>query len=105
MLSFLDTGILRFFLKPYFVAGRLTLKVATKTGALALRLVDRYLGLQFLQDLSEFFLAFEGVRFRARGRVHVLPGARPASRWWQPCAPGLDGRSSSSAGPRGTCPS
>jgi anion-transporting ArsA/GET3 family ATPase len=75
MLSFLDTSILRFFLKPYFVAGRLTLKVATKTGALALRLVDRYLGLQFLQDLSEFFLAFEGMYagFKERaGRVHEL---------------------------------
>jgi anion-transporting ArsA/GET3 family ATPase len=61
MMSFLDTSILRFFLKPYFVAGRLTLKIATRTGALALSLVDKYLGLQFLQDLSEFFLAFEGL--------------------------------------------
>jgi anion-transporting ArsA/GET3 family ATPase len=61
MMSFLDTGILRFFLKPYFVAGRLTLRIATRTGALAFSLVDRYLGLQFLQDLSEFFLAFEGL--------------------------------------------
>jgi anion-transporting ArsA/GET3 family ATPase len=75
MLSFLDTGILRFFLKPYFVAGRLTLKIATRTGALALSLVDKYLGLQFLQDLSEFFLAFEdlyaGFKERA-GQVFEL---------------------------------
>jgi anion-transporting ArsA/GET3 family ATPase len=61
MVSFLDAGILRWFLRPYFVAGRLTLKVATRTGSLALGLVDRYLGLQFLQDLSEFFLAFEAM--------------------------------------------
>src|SRR5262249_5903279 len=46
---------------PYFHAGRLTLKVATKTGALALRVVDRALGLRFLADLSEFFLAFDGM--------------------------------------------
>lgn len=75
MMSFLDTGILRFFLKPYFVAGRLTLKIATRTGALALSLVDKYLGLQFLQDLSEFFLAFEGLYdgFKERaGRVFEL---------------------------------
>jgi anion-transporting ArsA/GET3 family ATPase len=75
MLGFLDTSVLRWFLKPYFVAGRLTLKVATRTGALALGLVDRYLGLQFLQDLSEFFLAFEGMYdgFKERaGRVHAL---------------------------------
>jgi anion-transporting ArsA/GET3 family ATPase len=75
LMGFLDTGILRWFLKPYFVAGRLTLRVATRTGALALRLADRYLGLQFLQDLSEFFLAFEGLYdgFKERAaRVHAL---------------------------------
>ena len=75
LMGFLDTGILRWFLKPYFVAGRLTLQVATRTGALALKLADRVLGLQFLQDLSEFFLAFEGMYagFKERaGRVRAL---------------------------------
>jgi anion-transporting ArsA/GET3 family ATPase len=75
LMSFLDATILRYFLRPYFVAGRLTLKIATRTGAAALRLADRYLGLQFLQDLSEFFLAFEGMYdgFKERaGRVHAL---------------------------------
>ncbi|HEY7516586.1 MAG TPA: ArsA-related P-loop ATPase [Vicinamibacteria bacterium] len=75
LMSFLDTSILRFFLKPYFVAGRLTLSVATRTGALALKLADRFLGLQFLQDLSEFFLAFGGMYdgFKERAaRVHGL---------------------------------
>jgi anion-transporting ArsA/GET3 family ATPase len=75
LMGFLDTSVLRWFLKPYFVAGRLTLKVVTETGALALKLADRFLGLQFLQDLSEFFLAFEGMYdgFKERaGRVHEL---------------------------------
>jgi anion-transporting ArsA/GET3 family ATPase len=75
LMGFLDTGILKWFLKPYFVAGRLTLKVATRTGALALKLADNVLGLQFLQDLSEFFLAFEGMYagFKERaGRVRAL---------------------------------
>jgi len=75
MLGFLDTSVLRWFLKPYFVAGRLTLKIATRTGAMVFKLADRYLGLQFLQDLSEFFLAFEGMYdgFKERaGRVHAL---------------------------------
>jgi anion-transporting ArsA/GET3 family ATPase len=74
-MSFLDTSILRWFLKPYFVAGQLTIKVATRTGATALKLVDRFLGLQFLRDLSEFFLAFEGMYdgFKERAaRVHAL---------------------------------
>jgi anion-transporting ArsA/GET3 family ATPase len=75
MMGVLDTSVLRWLLKPYFIAGRLTIKVATRTGALALKLADRALGLQFLQDLSEFFLAFEGMYegFKERaGRVHEL---------------------------------
>jgi anion-transporting ArsA/GET3 family ATPase len=75
LMSFLDTSVLRFFLKPYFVAGRLTLSVATRTGAMALKLADRVLGLQFLQDLSEFFLAFGGMYdgFKERAaRVRAL---------------------------------
>jgi hypothetical protein len=77
----LDTA-LRWFLRPYFVAGRLTVKVATRTGAVALRLADRFLGLQFLQDLSEFFLAFEsmydGFKERAPGARGKATRRRPA---------------------------
>jgi len=75
LLAFLDVGVLRFFLRPYFVAGRLTVRVATRTGALLLKIADRFMGLQFLQELSEFFLAFEGMYdgFRARAaEVHAL---------------------------------
>ncbi|MGE5125517.1 MAG: ArsA family ATPase [Betaproteobacteria bacterium] len=75
LLEFLDTSVLRWFLRPYFAAGELTLKVASRTGAIALRLADRFLGLQFLADLSEFFLAFESMYagFKERAaRVHAL---------------------------------
>ncbi|HVR71315.1 MAG TPA: ArsA-related P-loop ATPase [Vicinamibacteria bacterium] len=75
LMGFLDTSVLRWVLRPYFVAGRLTLKVATRTGALALKIADRVLGVQFLQDLSEFFLAFEGLYegFKERaGQVQKL---------------------------------
>jgi anion-transporting ArsA/GET3 family ATPase len=75
LMDFLDTSVLRWFLKPYFAAGKLTLKVATRTGAVALKLADRLLGLEFLQDLSEFFLAFESMYdgFKERAtRVHAL---------------------------------
>jgi anion-transporting ArsA/GET3 family ATPase len=75
LLAFLDVGILRFFLRPYFVAGRVTVKVATRTGAALVKLLDRFIGLQFLQELSEFFLAFEGMYdgFRKRAaEVHAL---------------------------------
>jgi anion-transporting ArsA/GET3 family ATPase len=75
LMDFLDASVLRWFLRPYFAAGRLTLKVATRTGALAVRMADRVFGLQFLQDLSEFFLAFESLYdgFKERAsRVHAL---------------------------------
>jgi len=75
LLAFLDVGVLRFFLRPYFVAGRLTVKVATRTGAALVKILDRFMGLQFLQELSEFFLAFEGMYdgFRKRAaEVHAL---------------------------------
>jgi len=75
LVDFLDTSVLRWFLKPYFAAGKLTLKVATRTGAAAVKLADRFLGLDFLQDLSEFFLAFESMYdgFKERAtRVHTL---------------------------------
>jgi anion-transporting ArsA/GET3 family ATPase len=75
LMSFLDASVLRWFLKPYFAAGKLTLRVATQTGAFALKLADRALGLEFLQDLSEFFLAFESMYdgFKERAtRVHAL---------------------------------
>lgn len=61
LLGFLDTSVLRWFLKPYFAAGRLTIKVATRTGAIVMKIVDKAIGLQFLADLSEFFLAFDGM--------------------------------------------
>jgi anion-transporting ArsA/GET3 family ATPase len=90
LMDFLDTSVLRWFLRPYFVAGRLTLKVATRTGALALRLADRFLGLQFLQDLSEFFLSFESLYegFKERAtRVHALL-REPSSGFVLVAAPG-----------------
>ncbi|HSD65561.1 MAG TPA: ArsA-related P-loop ATPase [Vicinamibacteria bacterium] len=74
LVDFLDTSVLRWFLRPYFVAGRLTLKVATRTGALALRMADRFLGLQFLQDLSEFFLAFESMYDGFKERATMVHG-------------------------------
>jgi anion-transporting ArsA/GET3 family ATPase len=81
MMAFLDTTILRYFLKPYFMAGRLTIRVTTKLGAMALDLADKALGLQFLRDLSEFFLAFDGMYdgFKDRAtRVHTLLRDRSA---------------------------
>ena len=59
--DFVDGRVLRYFLKPYFVAGRLALEPRTIVGRTLLRVLDAAAGLQFLRELSEFFLAFEGL--------------------------------------------
>jgi anion-transporting ArsA/GET3 family ATPase len=61
VLDFVDGRVLRYFLKPYFVAGRLAVEPKTIVGRTLLRILDSAVGLQFLRDLSEFFLAFEGL--------------------------------------------
>jgi anion-transporting ArsA/GET3 family ATPase len=61
VLDFVDGRILRYFLKPYFVAGHLAIEPRTIVGRTFLRVLDSAVGLQFLRDLSEFFLAFEGL--------------------------------------------
>ena len=61
VLDFIDGRVLRYFLKPYFVAGRLAIEPRTMVGRTFLRILDAAVGLQFLRDLSEFFLAFEGL--------------------------------------------
>ncbi|MBX7184927.1 MAG: AAA family ATPase [Vicinamibacteria bacterium] len=61
VLDFVDGRVLRYFLKPYFVAGHLAIEPRTMVGRTFLRILDSAVGLQFLRDLSEFFLAFEGL--------------------------------------------
>lgn len=61
VLDFVDGRVLRYFLKPYFVAGRLAIEPRTVVGRTFLAIVDSAIGLQFLRELSEFFLAFEGL--------------------------------------------
>ena len=61
VLDFVDGRVLRYFLKPYFVAGRLAAEPRTIVGRTFLRILDSAVGLEFLRELSEFFLAFEGL--------------------------------------------
>jgi len=61
VLDFVDGRVLRYFLKPYFVAGRLAFEPKTIVGRTFLRILDSAVGLAFLRELSEFFLAFEGL--------------------------------------------
>jgi anion-transporting ArsA/GET3 family ATPase len=61
VLDFVDGRVLRYFLRPYFIAGRLAIEPKTIVGRTFLRVLDSAVGLAFLRELSEFFLAFEGL--------------------------------------------
>lgn len=74
VLDFVDSRVLRYFLKPYFVAGRLAIEPRTIVGRTLLRILDSAVGLQFLRDLSEFFLAFEGLFESFRNTATVMEG-------------------------------
>jgi anion-transporting ArsA/GET3 family ATPase len=93
VLDFVDGRVLRYFLKPYFVAGHLALEPKTIVGRTFLRVLDSAVGLQFLRELSEFFLAFEGLfesfrqtagamdaLLRAEGTTFVLVTTTASSR-------------------------
>jgi hypothetical protein len=54
VLDFVDGRVLRFFLKPYFVAGRLPSRPRTIGGARSC-VFSIPVGLAFLRELSEFF--------------------------------------------------
>ena len=88
LLAFLDVGVLRFFLRPYFVAGRLTLKVATRTGAVAAEARRPLHGpavpagaLRVLPGLRGHVRWLQGAR--GRGARAAARGRAPASCWWR----------------------
>src|SRR4030095_8024365 len=69
-------------LHPAFAAGRTGFRLFQRGTTRVLQLLERVSGLAFLQDISEFLLAFEGMSegFRARARTvkALLEGAQSA---------------------------
>lgn len=61
MTAFLDGRVLKWFLMPYFSAGKLGLRVFQKSAAVILRTLERVTGLAALKVASDFFAAFEGM--------------------------------------------
>jgi anion-transporting ArsA/GET3 family ATPase len=70
LLEFLDSRIVQLLLHPAFAAGRLGFRVFQRGAHRVLQTLERVSGISFLQDVSEFLLAFEGMSegFRARAR-------------------------------------
>jgi anion-transporting ArsA/GET3 family ATPase len=70
LLEFLDSRLVQLLLHPAFAAGRFGFRVFQWGASRALRLIERMTGVAFLEDVSEFLLAFEGMSegFRERAR-------------------------------------
>ncbi len=71
LLEFLDSRLVKLLVHPAFAAGRLGFRVFQRGAIGALRLIERVTGFGFLEDISEFLLAFEGMSegFQERARL------------------------------------
>jgi anion-transporting ArsA/GET3 family ATPase len=82
LLEFLDSRIVHMLIHPAFVAGRLGFKLFQRGTRRVLQILERVTGIGFLQDVSEFLLAFEGMsegfRQRAGGVRSLLLGPETA---------------------------
>jgi anion-transporting ArsA/GET3 family ATPase len=70
LVEFLDSRIVQILVHPAFAAGRFGLRVFQRGAHRALQIIERVSGVGFLEDLSDFLLAFEGMSegFRERAR-------------------------------------
>jgi anion-transporting ArsA/GET3 family ATPase len=75
LIEFLDSRIVHMLIHPAFAAGRLGFRLFQRGARRVLQILERVSGIGFLQDVSEFLLAFEGMSegFRQRaGSVRAL---------------------------------
>lgn len=79
MTDFLDGSVLKWFLKPYFSAGKKGFRIFQKGTSVILRTLEKVTGVTALKAASEFFLSFEGMYdgFKERaGAVYELLRSR-----------------------------
>lgn len=70
LVEFLDSRLVQMLLHPAFAAGRFGVRLFQRSSERVLHLIERVSGVAFLEDISEFLLAFEGMSegFRERAR-------------------------------------
>jgi anion-transporting ArsA/GET3 family ATPase len=82
LVEFLDSRIVQMLIHPAFVAGRLGFRLFQRGARRVLQILERVSGIGFLEDVSEFLLAFEGMsegfRQRASGVRSLLLGPETA---------------------------
>jgi len=75
LIEFLESRLVQMLIHPAFAAGRFGFRIFQQGARRVLQVLERISGLSFLEDVSEFLLAFEGMSagFRERaGKVRSL---------------------------------
>ena len=72
LLEFLDSRLVHLLLHPAFAAGRFGFRLFQRSAHQALKALERVSGVSFLEDVSEFLLAFEGMSEGFRERASLV---------------------------------
>jgi anion-transporting ArsA/GET3 family ATPase len=72
LIGMLDSRVVQLFLHPALSAGRLGLRLFQRGAHQAFALIERITGFGFLEDVSEFLLAFEGMSEGFRRRAEAV---------------------------------
>ena len=74
LIGLLDSRLVQLLLHPAMSAGRLGLKLFQRGAHQTFRVIERITGFGFLEDISEFLLAFEGMAEGFRRRAESVRG-------------------------------
>jgi anion-transporting ArsA/GET3 family ATPase len=74
LIGLLDSRLVQLLLHPALSAGRLGLRLFQRGAHQAFRMLERVTGFGFLEDVSEFLLAFEGMSEGFRRRAEAVRG-------------------------------
>jgi anion-transporting ArsA/GET3 family ATPase len=70
LLEFLDSRLVKMLIHPAFSAGRFGFRLFHRSTQRVLQVLERITGIGFLEDLSEFLIAFDAMAVGFRDRAH-----------------------------------
>jgi anion-transporting ArsA/GET3 family ATPase len=72
LLEFLDSRLVKMLIHPAFAAGRFGFRLFHRGTQRVLKILERITGIGFLEDLSEFLVAFDAMAIGFRGRARSV---------------------------------
>jgi anion-transporting ArsA/GET3 family ATPase len=72
LLEFLDSRLVKMLIHPAFTAGRFGFRLFHRATQRVLQVLERITGIGFLEDLSEFLIAFEAMAIGFSDRAHSV---------------------------------